>query len=105
MNLLPVAHGYPSGEVTKLLLTRDSVAELTRRFRVEPAYLVELQQLVSVNPSPIYVHPPAASVWAEAGTIEGIYNARSVRRITVVQPPSAVPPRPATPLQSPHAHP
>ncbi len=69
---LPVAHGRSTGEVTKLLVQRDSRAELPRRFRIEPAYLPELLAIADASVEPTYVHPPAGAVWAAPGSIDGI---------------------------------
>jgi hypothetical protein len=71
---LPVAHGRASGEVTKLLVHRDSAAELTRRFRIDPAYLAELRRRAEAATTPVYVEPPPAAVWAAAGSVDGRYR-------------------------------
>lgn len=71
---LPVAHGRASGEVTKLLLHRDSAAELPRRFRIDPAYLPELQRQADAATTPVYVQPPPGAVWAAPGAIDGNYR-------------------------------
>jgi hypothetical protein len=71
---LPVAHGRASGEVTKLLVHRDSAAELPRRFRIDPAYLPELRRRAEAATTPVYVEPPPGTVWAAAGSIDGRYR-------------------------------
>lgn len=73
MVALPVAHGRVDGEVTKLLVQRDSAAELSRRFRIDPAYLAELQRRAEASITPSYVHPPPGAVWATPGSIDGVY--------------------------------
>lgn len=71
---LPVAHGRASGEVTKLLVHRDSAAELPRRFRIDPVYLPELQRRADAATTPVYVEPPPGAVWAGPGEIDGEYR-------------------------------
>lgn len=71
---LPVAHGRPSGEVTKLLVHRDSASELSRRFRIDPVYLPELQRLAGAATTPVYLQPPSGAVWAAPGAIDGRYR-------------------------------
>ena len=71
---LPVAHGRASGEVTKLLVHRDSAGELPRRFRIDPAYLPELQRRADAATTPVYVQPPPGAVWAAPGEIDGSYR-------------------------------
>lgn len=73
MVALPVAHGRANGEVTKLLVQRDSAGELPRRFRIDPAYLPELRRRAEASVTPTYVHPPPGTVWATPGSIDGIY--------------------------------
>ena len=73
MTLLPVAQGRASGEVTKLLVQRDSRARLVERFRIDPAYLPVLLAATEASIQPRYVHPPAGTVWAEPGTVDGVY--------------------------------
>lgn len=73
MALLPVAQGRPSGEVTKLLVQRDSQARLVERFRIDPAYLPVLLAAAEASVQPRYVQPPAGTVWAEPGTVDGVY--------------------------------
>ena len=68
---LPVAHGKASGEVTKLLVQRDSRDRLAGRFTVDPAYLPVLLAVASASEQPRYVHPPPGMVWAAPGTIDG----------------------------------
>ncbi|MEP7118031.1 MAG: hypothetical protein ABI880_10635 [Acidobacteriota bacterium] len=76
---LPVAHGYPSGEVTKLLVQRASAVDLPRRFRIDPSYRTELLRRAEASATPTYVHPPRGMVWATPGTIDGIYTPYSGR--------------------------
>jgi hypothetical protein len=71
---LPVAHGRASGEVTKVLVHRDSVGELPRRFRIDPAYLAELRRRADAAVTPVYVQPPPGAVWAAPGVIDGQYR-------------------------------
>jgi len=71
---LPIAHGRPNGEVTKLLVHRDSAAELQKRFRIDPAYLPVLRRAAELAATPAYVHPPAGAVWATPGSIDGSYR-------------------------------
>ncbi len=71
---LPVAHGRASGEVTKVLVHRDSARELPRRFRIDPAYLPELQRRADAAATPVYVQPPPGAVWAAPGEIDGNYR-------------------------------
>jgi hypothetical protein len=92
---LPVAHGRASGEVTKLLVHKDSAAELPKRFRIDPAYLPELQRRAAAATAPVYVQPPSGAVWATPGSIGGEYRPYS-------GPPAAPG---ATVAQSPHARP
>ena len=73
MALLPVAHGRASGEVTKLLVQRDSRDRLVERFRIDPAYLPVLLASPTLASHPRYVHPPAGTVWAAPGTVDGAY--------------------------------
>lgn len=73
MVALPVAHGRADGEVTKLLVQRDSAGELPRRFRIDPAYLPELRLRAEASITPTYVHPPPGTVWATPGSIDGVY--------------------------------
>jgi len=84
---LPVAHGRANGEVTKLLVHRDSADRLVDRFRIDPAYLPELLARARASQRPIYVHPPPGAVWARHGRVDGVY----------VSPPQGLfhePPRP-----------
>ena len=73
MAALPVAHGRPTGEVTKLLVHRESAERLTNRFRIDPAYLPELLARARTSSAPIYVHPPPGAVWARTGRVDGLY--------------------------------
>jgi hypothetical protein len=73
MAALPVAHGYPSGEVTKLLVQRDSAARLPTRFRVDPVYLPRLMEVATASVEPQYVHPPPGAVWAAPGSVDGVF--------------------------------
>ncbi len=73
MVALPVAHGRPSGEVTKMLVNRESAGLLAERFRIDPAYLPELLARARTSSEPTYVHPPAGAVWARDGRVDGIY--------------------------------
>ena len=73
MAALPVAHGRASGEVTKLLVHRESAERLAERFRIDPAYLPELLARARTSSAPIYVHPPAGAVWVRDGRVDGIY--------------------------------
>ena len=73
MELLPVAQGRPSGEVTTLLVQRASRDRLVERFRIEPAYLPVLLATATASVTPRYVHPPPGTVWAPPGTVDGRY--------------------------------
>lgn len=72
---LPLAFGRPDGEVTKLLVHRESAARLTTRFEIDPGYLPELVRLAGASEGPVFVHPPAGAVRAEPGTIHGTFDA------------------------------
>ncbi len=71
--VLPAAHGRASGEVTKLLVQRDSREQLVERFRIDPTYLPVLLAAAEASVQPSYVHPPPGTVWAEPGTVDGRY--------------------------------
>jgi hypothetical protein len=73
---LPVAVGRTNGEVTKLLVHRESAARLTARFQIDPAYLPELLRIAAANTTPVYVHPPRRTVYAIPWTIHGTYDAQ-----------------------------
>jgi len=88
---LPVAHGRESGEVTKLLVHRDSAAELPRRFRIDPGYLPDLQRRAATAMTPAYVEPPPGSVWAPAGSIDGSYRPYSGPPVAPPAPGQALP--------------
>ena len=92
---LPVAHGRTTGDVTKLLVHRDSAGELPRRFHIAPEYWPELQRRAAAAVTPAYVHPPPGTVWAEPDSIDGRYRPYS-------GPPTAPD---ATVWQSPRARP
>lgn len=68
---LPLAFGRTNGEVTKLLVHRESAGRLTARFTVDPAYLPELLKIAEASETPVYVHPPKRAVWATPWTIHG----------------------------------
>jgi hypothetical protein len=73
MSALPIAHGRRSGEVTKLLVHRDSAGRLADRFRIDQAYLPVVLAAARASARPIYVHPPPGAVWAAPGTVDGVY--------------------------------
>lgn len=75
---LPVAVGRPTGEVTTLLLDRATLAEVPRRFTVPSGYLPELERLVGAGDAPVYVHPPAGTVWATSGAVDGSFAPSSM---------------------------
>jgi hypothetical protein len=78
---LPLAFGREDGEVTKLLVHRESASRLTQRFTIDPNYLPELLRVAGASEKPVYVHPPAGAVRAEAGTVHGVYAAWQVLRL------------------------
>lgn len=86
--LLPVAHGHPSGEVTTLLVHAASAPRLQERFRVDGSYWPTLEALATAATSPVYVHPPAGAVWSREDLIDGTYQFGAVAAARVrVQAP------------------
>lgn len=76
--LLPVAHGHASGEVTTLLVHAESASRLQERFRIDDAYLPTLQAVARTAITPVYVHPPPGAVWSRHDPIDGTYRAGTV---------------------------
>lgn len=86
--LLPVAHGRASGEVTTLLVHAGSAARLRERFRVDDAYWPTLLAIASSHATPVYVHPPAGTVWTLHDPVDGTYQPATVAavRLSTLQP-------------------
>lgn len=88
IELLPVAHGYATGEVTTLLVHTGSAARLQERFRIDPAYWPTLERIATAAAAPVYVHPPAGAMWSRHDRIDGTYQAATVAasRVRVTAP-------------------
>lgn len=73
--LLPVAVGHASGEVTVLLVDRESAPRLADRFVVAPDYWPALQRIAAQASTPVYVYPPPGAVRSRHDAVDGAYHA------------------------------
>lgn len=73
--LLPVAVGHASGEVTVLLVDRESAPRLPDRFVVAPDYWPALQRIAAQASTPVYVYPAPGAVRSRHDPVDGAYHA------------------------------
>ncbi len=73
---MPLAFGRTNGEVTKMMVHRESAPRLVHRFEIASDYLPVLLRIAEASETPIYVHPPRRAVRTKPWTIHGTFEAQ-----------------------------